>query len=73
MFSWVEPVLSNDDEVSCSRIQHRASRGLGTCDLVIKESGTLPTELMVLPMRIPDDLFSVGHTDNTVDLKSVSN
>ena len=23
-FSWVEPVLSTEDEVSCSRTQHRA-------------------------------------------------
>ena len=45
MFSWVEPVLSNEDEVSCSRTQHRAPGEIQTFDLAI----TLPTELSVLP------------------------
>ena len=35
-FSWVEPVLSNEDEVSCSRTQHRAPCEIQTRDLVIK-------------------------------------
>ena len=45
-FSWVEPVLSNEDEVSCSRTQHHTPGEIQTPDLVIK-SGTLPTELTV--------------------------
>ena len=35
-FSWVEPVLSKDDEVSCSRTQHSAPGEIQTRDLVIK-------------------------------------
>ena len=35
-FSWVEPVLSNEDEVSCSRTQHLAPGEIRTHDLVIK-------------------------------------
>ena len=35
-FSWVESVLSNEEEVSCSSTQHRASGGTPTRDLVIK-------------------------------------
>ena len=42
--SWVKPVLSNEDEVSGSRTQHRAP--------AIKEFGTLPTELTVLPIDL---------------------
>ena len=34
--SWVEPVLSNEDEVSCSRTQHHAPGEIPTCDLAIK-------------------------------------
>ena len=34
-FSWVEPVLSNDNEVSCSRTQHRAPGEIRTLDLAI--------------------------------------
>ena len=45
-FSWVEPALSNEDEVSCSRTQHHAAGEIRTCDLVIKR---LSTELTVLP------------------------
>ena len=45
-FSCVEPVLSNEDEVSCSRRQHRTPGEIRTCD---QESGTLPAELTVLP------------------------
>ena len=37
-FSWVEPVLSNEDKVSCSRTQHRASGEIRTHDLVIKSA-----------------------------------
>ena len=48
MFSWVEPVLSNEDEVSCSRTQHHVPGEIRTHYLGIKESGTLPTELTVL-------------------------
>ena len=35
-FSWVEPVLSNEDEVSCSRTQHGAPGEIRTRDLAIK-------------------------------------
>ena len=35
MFSWVEPVLSNKDEVSCSRTQHCAPGEIRTRDLAI--------------------------------------
>ena len=35
-FSWVEPVLSNEDEVSCSRTHHRTTGGIRTFDLAIK-------------------------------------
>ena len=35
-FSWVEPVLCNEDEVSCSRTQQRAPGEIGTCNLKIK-------------------------------------
>ena len=38
MFSWVEPVLSNGDEVSCSRTQHLASGEIRTRDLAIKSA-----------------------------------
>ena len=41
-FSWVEPILSNEDEVSCSRTQHRAPGEIQPCG---QQSGTLPTEL----------------------------
>ena len=34
-FSWVEPVLSNKDEVSCSRTQHCAPGEIRTRDLAI--------------------------------------
>ena len=34
--SWVEPELSNEDEVSCSRTQHRIPGEILTCDLAIK-------------------------------------
>ena len=50
MFSWVKPVLSNENEKSCSRTQHRAPGEIRTCDLAIK-SVTLPTELTVLPIE----------------------
>ena len=50
-FFWVEPVLSNEDEVFCSRTQHRAPGEIRTHDLAIK-SGTLPTEHKVLPPNI---------------------
>ena len=43
-FSWVEPVLSNEDEVSCSRTQHYTP--------AIEEFGTLPTELRVHPIDV---------------------
>ena len=36
MASWVKPVLSNGDEVSCSRTQHRAHGENQTCDIGIK-------------------------------------
>ena len=36
MFSWVEPVLSNEDEVSSSRTQHPASGEIQTRDLAFK-------------------------------------
>ena len=49
-FSWVAPVLSNEDKASCSRTQHLAPGGIQTRDLAIKESGTLPTEPTVLPI-----------------------
>ena len=35
-FFCVEPVLSNEDEVSCSRTQHRATGEIQTRDLVLK-------------------------------------
>ena len=35
-FSWVEPALSNEDEVSCSRTQHRTPGEIRTRDLAIK-------------------------------------
>ena len=35
-FSWVEPVQSNEDEVSCSRTPHRAPGEIRTRDLAIK-------------------------------------
>ena len=35
-FSLVEPVLSNEDEVSCSRTQHSAPGESQTLDLAIK-------------------------------------
>ena len=35
-FSWVQPVLSNGDEVFCLRTQHRTPGEIGTCDLAIK-------------------------------------
>ena len=50
-FSWVRPVLSNEDEVSFSRTQHRAPGETWTCDLAIK-SGTLLIELTVLPSLV---------------------
>ena len=31
MFSWVEPVLSNENEVSCSRTQHHAPGEIQPC------------------------------------------
>ena len=37
MFSWVEPVLSNEDEVSCSRTQHCAPGEIRTRVLAILE------------------------------------
>ena len=43
-FSWVEPVLSNEDEVSCSCTQHCAPGEDRAHDLAIKSS-TLLTEL----------------------------
>ena len=45
-------VLSNWDEVSCSRTQHRAPGEDRTRDLAI-ESDALPTELLVLPSSFP--------------------
>ena len=36
MVSWVEPVLSNEDVVSCSRTQHRAAGEIRTHYLAIK-------------------------------------
>ena len=47
-FSWVEPVLSNEDEVSCSRTQHCAPGEIRSRDLSDQESATLPAELNVL-------------------------
>ena len=44
--SWVEAVLTNEDEASCSRT-HQAPGEIRTRDLAIK-SDTLPTELTVL-------------------------
>ena len=35
MFSLVEPILSNSEEVSCSRTQHHAPSEIQTNDLVI--------------------------------------
>ena len=35
-FSWVVPVLSNEDEVFCSRSQHCAPGEIRTRDLAIK-------------------------------------
>ena len=35
-FSWVEPVLRNEDEVSCSWTPHRAPNEIQTSDLAIK-------------------------------------
>ena len=35
-FPQVEPVLSNEDEVSCSRTQNHAPGGIRTHDLAIK-------------------------------------
>ena len=35
-FSWVAPILSNEDEVSCSRTQHRTLGEILTCNLAIK-------------------------------------
>ena len=34
-FSWVEPILSNSEEVSSSRTQHRAPSEIQTHDLAI--------------------------------------
>ena len=49
-FSWVEPVLGNTDELSCSRIQHRVPGEIRNPQPCNQESGTLPTELMLLPI-----------------------
>ena len=35
-FSWVEPVLSKEDEVSCLRAQHRAPGEILSCHLGIR-------------------------------------
>ena len=35
-FSWIEPVLSNEDEVSCSRTQYYTTGEIQTQDLAIK-------------------------------------
>ena len=35
-FSWVEPVLSKEDAVSCSRTQHRCLGEIPTCNPAIK-------------------------------------
>ena len=48
-FSWVEPVLSNEEEVSCSRTQHCALGEIQSCD---QESGTLSAGLTVLPVSV---------------------
>ena len=37
-FSWVEPILSNEDKASCSRTQHRTSGEIRTHDLAIKSA-----------------------------------
>ena len=34
-FSWVEPILSNSEKVSCSRTQHRAPSEIQTHELAI--------------------------------------
>ena len=49
--SWAWPVLSDVDEVSCSRTQHCAPGEDRTHDLAIKESDAHPTELSVLPLK----------------------
>ena len=45
MFSWVEPVLSNKNEMSCSRTQHRTPGEIRIRDLAIKS----PTLYQLLP------------------------
>ena len=47
-FSWIEPVLNNEDEMFCKDTTPRPWKDSNPqhCD---QESGTLPTELMVLP------------------------
>ena len=48
--SWAQPVLSNEDEVSCLRTQHRTPSEFRICNLTIKSpSHALPTELSVPP------------------------
>ena len=65
-FSWVEPVLSNEDESVCSRTQQRACGEILTSNLAIK-SGTLPTELTVLPFdKCMKQVFS-QNISNKVD------
>lgn len=38
-FLWLEPVLGNEDDVSCSRTQQRALGRIRTRDLAIKSPG----------------------------------
>ena len=58
-FSWVEPVLSNRDEVSCSMTQHRAPDE--HCD---QESRTLITELTVLPSNLYFSQSNIRHDES---------
>ena len=55
-FSWVEPVLSNGYEVSCSRTQNHAPGDIQTRDLAI-ESPTLPTTVTVLSLLCTHNLL----------------
>ena len=52
-YNYFEPVLSNEDKVSCSRTQHNATGEILTLDLAIKSPALYQlSELMVLQVRI---------------------
>ena len=58
-FLWLnQNYISNEDEVSCSRTQHSATGEI--------HSGTLPTELMVLPILVIEVVLTVPTIHLTV-------